>query len=163
MFHVTSIASLLLLATPVSVQAINLNNVERVTAVHLTQLDRGGAGAAPKQAPAQKGNRQGSPAKRSGPAARQSRSGSDGASVRQRSGGEGVTVRRRGDQVGGSSRAYRRADRGGRRGVRFYWGPGAEFYFYDGYYHGDCAWLRRKARATGSQYWWTRYRQCRAL
>jgi hypothetical protein len=48
-----------------------------------------------------------------------------------------------------------------RRGVRYSWGPG--FYFYDGYYHGDCSWLRRKASATGSHYWWQRYRQCREL
>lgn len=50
-----------------------------------------------------------------------------------------------------------------RRGVRYSWGPGAEFFFYDGYYHGDCSWLRRKANATGSRYWWQRYRQCREL
>lgn len=49
-----------------------------------------------------------------------------------------------------------------RHGVRHYWGPGALFYFYDGYYHGDCNWLRRKAVATGSRYWWQRHRQCRA-
>ncbi len=49
----------------------------------------------------------------------------------------------------------------GRRGVRYSWGPG--FYFYDGYYHGDCSWLRRKANATGSRYWRQRYRQCREL
>ena len=49
------------------------------------------------------------------------------------------------------------------RGVRYSWGPGAEFFFYDGYYHGDCSWLRRKANATGSRYWWQRYRQCREL
>lgn len=24
-----------------------------------------------------------------------------------------------------------------------------------------CAWLKRKALQTGSQYWWTRYRDCR--
>jgi hypothetical protein len=46
---------------------------------------------------------------------------------------------------------------------RFYWGPGAEFWFYDGYYHGDCRWLRRKAVQTGRQYWWRRYRLCRGL
>ncbi len=52
-------------------------------------------------------------------------------------------------------------DRNRRRGTRFYWGPGAEYFFFDGYYHGDCAWLRRKARETGSRYWQQRYRQCR--
>ena len=46
------------------------------------------------------------------------------------------------------------------RGVRYMWG-GLPFLFYDGYYHGDCSWLRRKARETGSSYWWRRYRQCR--
>lgn len=46
------------------------------------------------------------------------------------------------------------------RGVRYMWG-GLPFFFYDGYYHGDCSWLRRKARQTGSSYWWRRYRQCR--
>jgi hypothetical protein len=51
-------------------------------------------------------------------------------------------------------------NRGGHRGVRHLWG-GLPFYFYDGYYHGDCGWLRRRAEATGSRYWWVRYRQCR--
>lgn len=27
-------------------------------------------------------------------------------------------------------------------------------------YAGDCSWLRREARATGSAYWWRRYQQC---
>ena len=163
-FKVASLTSLLILTASVSAQAIHPKNVEGPSAVQLVQLDKGGAGrnAEPKQAPSQKGDR-GSRANRGGTTVREGRSGSDGASTRRRSGGDGVTVRRRGDQAGGSTRAYRRADRGNRRGVRFYWGPGAEFWFYDGYYHGDCTWLRRKARATGSRYWWTRYRQCRAL
>jgi hypothetical protein len=46
------------------------------------------------------------------------------------------------------------------RGLRMSWG-GPVFWFYDGYYYGDCAWLRRKAIATGSRYWWRRYRLCR--
>jgi hypothetical protein len=46
------------------------------------------------------------------------------------------------------------------RGTRYLWG-GLPFFFYDGYYHGDCSWLRRKANETGSRYWLTRYRQCR--
>lgn len=46
------------------------------------------------------------------------------------------------------------------RGTRYLWG-GLPFYFYDGYYHGDCGWLRRRAEITGSRYWWIRYRQCR--
>jgi hypothetical protein len=49
---------------------------------------------------------------------------------------------------------------GRHRGTRYLWG-GLPFYFYDGYYHGDCGWLRRRAEATGSRYWWIRYRQCR--
>lgn len=48
-----------------------------------------------------------------------------------------------------------------RRGTRYVWGPGLAFYFYDGFYHGDCAWLRRKARETGSSYWRRRYERCR--
>lgn len=53
-------------------------------------------------------------------------------------------------------------NRGVHRGTRYSWGPGALFWFYDGYYHGDCAWLRRKAETTGSKTWWRRFRQCRA-
>jgi len=51
---------------------------------------------------------------------------------------------------------------GNRRGTRFVFGE-LPFYYYDGYYHGDCSWLRRKANATGSVYWRQRLRQCRAL
>ncbi len=54
------------------------------------------------------------------------------------------------------------ATHGRHRGTRFYWGSGGEFWFFDGFYHGDCQWLRRKAVQTGSQYWWRRFRQCRA-
>ena len=54
----------------------------------------------------------------------------------------------------------RRRGGDGHRGTRYLWG-GLPFYFYDGYYHGDCGWLRRRAEATGSRYWWIRYRQCR--
>ena len=28
------------------------------------------------------------------------------------------------------------------------------------YYAGDCGWLLRRARATGSPYWWSRYNDC---
>lgn len=55
----------------------------------------------------------------------------------------------------------RRNDGDRRRGTRYVWGPGIAFYFYDGFYHGDCSWLRRKARETGSRYWRQRYEQCR--
>ena len=49
-----------------------------------------------------------------------------------------------------------------RFGRHYSWGPGIEFYFYNGYYYGDCAWLKRRAIATGSSYWWRRFRVCRA-
>ncbi len=70
----------------------------------------------------------------------------------------GQPNRRRDGVARGGSRNF-----GGRnRGTRYSWGPGALFYFYDGYYHGDCSWLRRKAATTGSNIWLRRYRQCRA-
>jgi hypothetical protein len=47
-----------------------------------------------------------------------------------------------------------------RHGRRYGWGPGVGFYFYDGYYYGDCDWLYRRALVTGSGYWWYRYRRC---
>jgi hypothetical protein len=53
--------------------------------------------------------------------------------------------------------------RRGHRGRRYIWGDGFEFWFYDGYYHGNCAWLKEQALETGSAYWWRRYRLCRAL
>jgi hypothetical protein len=45
--------------------------------------------------------------------------------------------------------------RHGRKGVDFdiYVGPGYG-------YVSECDWLRRRARATGSSYWWRRYRAC---
>lgn len=55
----------------------------------------------------------------------------------------------------------RRGDGDRRRGTRHNWAPGFTFYFYDGFYHGDCSWLRRKVRETGSNYWRQRLRQCR--
>lgn len=55
----------------------------------------------------------------------------------------------------------RRGDGDRRRGTRHNWAPGFTFYFYDGFYHGDCSWLRRKVRETGSSYWRQRLRQCR--
>ena len=76
----------------------------------------------------------------------------------------------RDDRRGGDRDFRRGRDRGGRHdgdrirrhGRHFSWGPGISFYFYDGYYYGDCNWLRRRAIATGSSYWWRRFRQCRA-
>jgi hypothetical protein len=38
----------------------------------------------------------------------------------------------------------------------FYGGDYADY----GYYGGDCGWLARQARATGSAYWWQRYNEC---
>ncbi len=67
----------------------------------------------------------------------------DGVSVRIGPGGVGVSI----------------GDHHRHRGPHYSWGPG--FYFYDNYYHGDCSWLRQKARETDSRTWWRRYRQCR--
>ena len=36
---------------------------------------------------------------------------------------------------------------------------GGPVYYYG--YHRGCAWLRHRALATGSRYWWRRYRACR--
>jgi len=47
-----------------------------------------------------------------------------------------------------------------RHGRHFVWG-GLPFWFYGGYYYGDCDWLYRRAVETGSAYWWDRYDQCR--
>jgi hypothetical protein len=52
-------------------------------------------------------------------------------------------------------------DRG--RHARFF--PGDAFFYGGdyadyGYYGGDCGWLARQARATGSAYWWQRYNEC---
>jgi hypothetical protein len=38
---------------------------------------------------------------------------------------------------------------------------GAPIYYHGYYYRGGCGWLRRRALATGSPYWWHRYRACR--
>ncbi len=51
---------------------------------------------------------------------------------------------------------------GQHRGTRYAWGSNYVFWFYDGYYHGNCAWLRSKYHETGASYWLHRYRQCRA-
>lgn len=89
--------------------------------------------------------------------------------------GDGPRVIRRGGRDGrggdGARGDRRRSDgvsrgrgdgRPWRRGTRYLWGPGITFYFYDGWYYGDCSWLRRRAEATGSAYWWRRYRRCRS-
>ena len=37
------------------------------------------------------------------------------------------------------------------------------FHRFNNHYYGhSCHWLKRKAYRTGSRYWWTRYRICRA-
>jgi len=48
-----------------------------------------------------------------------------------------------------------------RRGHHYGWGPGIGFYFSDGWYYGECSWLRRRALATGSPVWWHRFHRCR--
>ena len=78
-------------------------------------------------------------------------------------GGSRPTLREGGRKRDGVARPRTRGPaKGYRRGTRYSWGPGVEFWFYNGYYYGDCSWLRRRAVATGSQYWWRRYRLCRA-
>ncbi|MFM9849323.1 MAG: hypothetical protein ACKVP3_19440 [Hyphomicrobiaceae bacterium] len=42
--------------------------------------------------------------------------------------------------------------------MRIYLGPG--YGYYDGGYDYSCEWLRRRAIATGSSYWWRRFRDC---
>ncbi len=149
----------------------------------------GGAGAAAggggRPPGAGSGGGGGGPAmSRSGPSREGIRGGGQGGEPRvmqkSQGGGDGdrrarVSERRGdGDRTGPRVRDGRRGDttiiirdrdrRGGdrRRGTRYSWGGlGGVFYFYDGYYHGDCSWLRRKALSTGSRYWWQRFRQCR--
>jgi hypothetical protein len=41
------------------------------------------------------------------------------------------------------------------------WGIYAAPFWYGGYYGRNCGWLRARAIATGSAYWWRRYRICR--
>jgi hypothetical protein len=48
-------------------------------------------------------------------------------------------------------------------GLRFYGAPfvGYGAYYGSGYGYGSgCGWLRRRAEATGSGYWWARYEEC---
>jgi len=47
-----------------------------------------------------------------------------------------------------------------RHGQRHIWG-GITFYLSDGYYYGECGWLKRRAIRTDSPVWWNRYRRCR--
>lgn len=69
------------------------------------------------------------------------------------------------DRRGDRDRDERRGDRGDgdrRRGGSFnlYIGPGVPGVYGVRPYQ-SCAWLRQRALATGSNYWWNRYRRCR--
>ena len=55
------------------------------------------------------------------------------------------------------SRFHRHRHSGFRRHYGFIGGP----VFHRYHYTGGCGWLRRRALATGSSYWWHRYRACR--
>jgi hypothetical protein len=62
---------------------------------------------------------------------------------------------RRGDRGRGTAFRSRGRDDHGRRGADF------DFFVGPSYgYVSDCDWLRRRAVATGSSYWWRRYRAC---
>jgi hypothetical protein len=56
---------------------------------------------------------------------------------------------------------WRHKHRVRRFGRHIFWGPSVDFYYYDGYYYGNCEWLRERAVYTGSHYWWRRYELCR--
>ncbi len=47
-----------------------------------------------------------------------------------------------------------------RHGHPHVWG-GVTFYLSDGYYYGECDWLKRRAIRTDSSIWWSRYHRCR--
>jgi hypothetical protein len=83
------------------------------------------------------------------------------AKVREdRDGGDRDRIRR-GDNDG-DRRWNRPGDRDRiRRGHRYGWGPGVAFYFTDGYYYGNCGWLKRRAIVSGNPIWWRRYHRCR--
>ncbi|MGI9403486.1 MAG: hypothetical protein ACR2OF_03125 [Hyphomicrobium sp.] len=88
-------------------------------------------------------------------------------------GRRGARVRGFRSRRGARARGFRRGRVGGyrrygkrrfrkrrfRRFRRFY---GAPYVAYGYYYGGRCAWLRRRAYATDSPYWWDRYYRCRA-
>jgi hypothetical protein len=64
---------------------------------------------------------------------------------------------------GGGPRFYGPRFRGGfYPGWGYYggYGYGNSYYYGDDYAGDDCRWLRRRAQATGSRYWWNRYRAC---
>ena len=91
-------------------------------------------------------------------------------------------ARKGGGWRGGGHHSFSRGFRVGRihrfRGSRFYGGGSYRRhhrrhyrnfyvgvpYLYGVYGYGygpDCYWLKRKARRTGSRYWWRRYHECR--
>jgi len=66
----------------------------------------------------------------------------------------------------GSSRTYAYRSHPGRhhhrhfRGRTFVYGYGYPYVYGDYGYSDSCYWLRRRALATGSSYWWNRYYDC---
>jgi hypothetical protein len=131
----------------------------------------------PRAAPSREGAREGRAFSRDG-SARGSREfgregGSSGDGVRGRGPrGDGGQVLRDRTRDRGERRFDRMRERwytgpgprwrDGRRGIRYSWGPGIVFYFRDGWYYGNCRWLRQRAIQTGSRIWWQRWRRCRA-
>jgi hypothetical protein len=84
----------------------------------------------------------------------------DGAARSRRGAGADAYV----DKGGDRNRGWKRSeghDRIVRRGHRYLWGPGVTFYLSDGYYYGECGWLKRRAIQTGDRIWWRRYERCR--
>lgn len=79
---------------------------------------------------------------------------------RRRGADADVRARNRGD----GPRRWGKRDRDFvvRHGHRHVWG-GVTFYLSDGYYYGECDWLKRRAIRTDSPIWWNRYRRCRDL
>jgi len=82
-------------------------------------------------------------------------------------GGRGFRGRAYGSRRGFRGRGYRRGRVYGYRGYnkrryrRRRFRRGRVYGYYGGYYTGTCGWLRRRAYATGSPYWWDRYYRCR--
>jgi hypothetical protein len=120
------------------------------------------AGSMPASAEPDRGGR----ADRGGPSAKVERPNFD----RDRSERRSFDVdRRRGADAEGQVRERRDGSRRGgkrdrdfvvRHGHRHVWG-GVTFYLSDGYYYGECDWLKRRAIRTGNPVWWSRYRRCR--
>ena len=50
--------------------------------------------------------------------------------------------------------------RGWRYGGIYFAAPVYGYGYYNSYYGSSCHWLKRKARRTGSRYWWRRYYRC---